>query len=75
MQPSPKFGTVNALLGGVDHAAVDLAKSDVYHVYGNRDASTGNDRLTIRRIQDDGGGGVSVGPENFVTGQVEAAIP
>src|ERR1044072_7858776 len=75
MQPSSKFGTVNAILGGVDHAAVDLAKSDVYYVYGNRDASTGNDRLTIRRIQDDGGGGVRVGPGNFVTGQVEAAIP
>lgn len=74
-QPQPKFGTVNALLGGVDHAAVDPTNGDVYYVYGNRDAGTGNDRLTIRRIQDDGGGGVTVGPENFVTGQVEAAIP
>ena len=74
-QPTPKFGTVNALLGGVDHAAVDPNNGDVYYVYGNRDAGTGNDRLAIRRIQDDGGGGVTVGPENFVTGQVEAAIP
>ena len=74
-QPTPKFGTVNALLGGVDHAAVDPNNSDVYYVYGNRDAGTGNDRLAIRRIQDDGGGGVTVGPENFVTGQAEAAIP
>src|SRR6266480_3548318 len=74
-QPTPKFGTVNALLGGVDHAAVDPNNGDVYYVYGNRDAGTGNDRLAIRRIFDNGGGGVTVGPENFVTGQVEAAIP
>jgi uncharacterized repeat protein (TIGR01451 family) len=66
---------VNALLGGVDHAAVDPNNGDVYYVYGNRDAGTGNNRLAIRRIQDNGGGGVTVGPENFVTGQVEAAIP
>src|SRR5215468_10529784 len=74
-QPQPKFGTVNALLGGVDHAAVDPTNGDVYYAYGNRDAATGNDRLAIRRIQDNGGGGVTVGPEHFVTGQVEAAIP
>jgi uncharacterized repeat protein (TIGR01451 family) len=74
-QPTPKFGTVNALLGGADHATVDPNNGDVYYVYGNRDAGTGNDRLAIRRIQDNGGGGVTVGPENFVTGQVEAAIP
>jgi hypothetical protein len=29
-QPTPKFGTVNALLGGVDHAAVDPTTGDVY---------------------------------------------
>ena len=74
-QPTPKFGTVNALLGGADHATVDPNNGDIYYVYGNRDAGTGNDRLAIRRIQDNGGGGVTVGPENFVTGQVEAAIP
>jgi uncharacterized repeat protein (TIGR01451 family) len=74
-QPTPKFGTVNALLGGVDHATVDPNNGDVYYVYGNRDGGTGNDRIAIRRIQDDGVGGVTVGPENFVTGQVEAAIP
>src|SRR5262249_225295 len=28
-----------------------------------------------RPIQDNGGGGVTVGPENFVAGQVQAAIP
>src|SRR5947207_351329 len=62
-------------LAGVDHAAVDPNNGDIYYAYGNRDAGTGNNRLAIRRIQDDGGGGVTVGPENFVTGQVEAAIP
>ena len=74
-QPTPKFGTVNALLGGVDHAAVDPNNGDVYYVYGNRDAATGHHRRAIRRIQDNGGGGVTIGPENFVTGQAEAAIP
>jgi hypothetical protein len=74
-QPRPKFGTVNALLGGVLHAAVDPVLGDVYYVYGNRDPETGYDRLAIRRLQDDGAGGVSIGPEVFVTDQVEAAIP
>jgi len=74
-QPQPKFGTVNALLGGADHAAVDPNNGDVYYVYGSRDAGTGNDRLAIRRIFDNGIGGVTVGPEHFVTGQVQAAIP
>jgi len=41
---------VNALLGGVDRAAVDPNNGDVYYVYGNRDAGTGNDRVAIRRI-------------------------
>jgi hypothetical protein len=73
-QPTPKFGTVNALLGGVLHAAVDPITGDVYYVYGNRDPSSGSNRLAIRRIDD----GVVVGPEHFVTGQVglvQAAIP
>ncbi len=74
-QPRPKFGTVNALLGGVLHAAVDTKTGDVYYVYGNRDAVTGKHRLAIRRIVDDGAGGVVVGTESFVTGQVEAALP
>jgi hypothetical protein len=56
-------------------AAIDPNNGDVYYTYGNRDAGTGNDRLAIRRIQDNGAGGVTVGPESFVTGQVEAAIP
>jgi hypothetical protein len=74
-QPQPKFGTVNALLGGVDHAAVDPETGDVYVVYGNRDAS-GNNRLAIRRLFDNGAGGLTIGPENFVvSGTVTAALP
>jgi hypothetical protein len=74
-QPQPKFGSVNALLGGVDHAAVDPETVDVYVVYGNRDAS-GNNRLAMRRLSDDGAGGLTIGPENFVVGgTVEAALP
>lgn len=74
-QATPKFGTVNALLGGVDHAAVDPTNGDLYYVYGNRDA-TGNNRLAIRRVTDNGAGGVNVGAENFVVaGTVQAALP
>jgi len=72
---TPKFCTVNALLGGVDHAAVDPQTGDVVYVYGNRDPTTGNNRLAVRRLTDDGMGGLSVGPEIFITGQVQAAIP
>src|SRR5262249_3242022 len=71
----PKFGTVNWLAGGVDHAAVDPKTGDVYYGYGSRDTATGNYRLALRRIVDDGAGGVIVGDESFVTGQVQAALP
>ncbi len=74
-QPSPKFGTVNCLLGGVDHAAVDPSTGDVYVVYGNRDSATKNNRLAIRRLTDNGAGGVNIGGENFVNGQVQSALP
>jgi hypothetical protein len=70
-----KFGTVNALLGGVLHAAVDPTNSDVYYVYGNRDSGTNNNRIAIRRLTANGGGGLNVGAEVFVTGQVQAALP
>jgi hypothetical protein len=74
-QISPKFCTVNALRGGVDHATVDRETGDVYYVYGSRDASTGNNRLAIKRLANDGNGGLKIGAESFVTGQVQAAIP
>ena len=74
-QPRPKFGTVNALLGGVLHAAVDPTTGDLYYAYGNRDGVTGNDRLAVRRITFDGSGNPVVGGEVFINGQVESAIP
>lgn len=74
-QPQPKFGTVNALLGGVDHAAVDPTTGDVYYVYGNRDAVTGNNRLSIARLQDNGAGGMTLLSTSFITGQVQSALP
>jgi hypothetical protein len=74
-QPNPKFGNVNALLGGVLHGAVDPSTGDLYYAYGNRDAG-GNNQIAIRRVFDDGAGGVTVGAENFVAAApVTAAIP
>ncbi len=42
VQPTPKFGTVNALLGGIDHAAVDPTTSSVFVVYGDTNGIGGN---------------------------------
>lgn len=67
---SAKFCTVNGLFGGVDHATVDPKTGDVVYVYGNRDPVTGNNRLAMKRIAN----GIP-GPEIFITGQVQAAIP
>ncbi len=74
-QPQPKFGTVNALLGGVNHIAVDPSNSDVYVVFGNRDSVTLNNRLSVVRLTSDGHGGLVIGTPHFVTGQVQAALP
>lgn len=41
VQPTPKFGTVNALLGGIDHAAVDPTTGNVYVVYGGSNGAGG----------------------------------
>src|SRR5208282_5912778 len=74
-QPQPKFGTVNALLGGVNHIAVDPNNGDVYVVFGNRDPNTTMNRLSIVRLTSDGKGGLKIGKPHFVTGQVQAALP
>jgi hypothetical protein len=74
-QPFIKFGTIDARLGGVQHADVESKTGALYYVYGNRDATTGNDRLAIRQITADRAGNTTIGSEHFVTGQVEAALP
>src|SRR4051794_37712912 len=73
-QPN-KFGTTNALLGGVDHAAVDPRTGWVYYVFGNRDSGTGSNRLSISRLQGDAAMNLNVAQTSFVTGQVQAALP
>jgi hypothetical protein len=73
-QPTPKFGTVNFLLGGVEHAAVDPATGALYYVYGNQDAS-GNNVLAIRRITVNNAGTATIGAQTFVTTGVTAALP
>jgi hypothetical protein len=44
-------------------------------VYGDKDTTTGNNRLSIKRLTDNGVGGLNIGPPHFVTGQVQAALP
>jgi hypothetical protein len=71
----PSFCGVNELRGGVDHAAVDPKTGDVIYVYGNRDPGTGMNRLAMRRLVPNVVGGLTIGPEIFITGQVQAALP
>jgi Bacterial Ig-like domain (group 3) len=71
--PGFKFGGVNALLGGVDHAAVDPSNGDVYVVYG-QDVSGGN-QIKIRRLQDNGSGGLNVGAASNVSTSTDSALP
>lgn len=74
-QPTAKFGSTNALLGGVDALAVDSNTGEVYVAYGNRDAGTNNNRISVARLQDDGSGNMIVANTSFLTGQVQAALP
>ena len=71
--PGFKFGTVNALLGGVDHVAVDPSNGDVYVVYG-QDVSGGN-QIEIRRLTDNGSGGLNVAAAHDVSTSTDAALP
>jgi len=59
----------------VDAAAVDPTNGDLYYVYGTKDATTGENRLAVRRLTANGSGGLNIGVENFVTDQVQAALP
>jgi hypothetical protein len=71
--PGFKFGGANALLGGVDHAAVDPSNGDVYVAYG-ADVSGGN-QIRIRRLQPNGSGGLAVGAASNVSTSTDAALP
>lgn len=71
-----KFGTVNALRGGVHHLAVDPTNGDVYVAYGNDNAGTGEgNQLLIRRLTDDKVGGFIVGPAITVSNAASTALP
>jgi hypothetical protein len=71
-----KFATVNALLGGVHHAAVDPTNGDVYVVYGRDTANTGvGNQLYIRRLTDNGSGGLNVGAEVTISIAASTALP
>src|SRR2546429_4192168 len=73
---SYKFGTANALRGGLHHAAVDPTSGDVYVVYGNDNAGTGvGNQLLIRRLTDDGKGGLTVGAAVTVSSAESTALP
>lgn len=71
-QPTPKFGTVNALLGGVDHAAADPNNGALYYVYDTQDG-TGHDRIAVRRLTFSAGN-VTIGNQVIVT-SLDAALP
>ncbi len=74
-QPWPKFGTVNAILGGIDHVAVDPNNGDVYVVVGDLDPSTGIDRLLLIHEALEGPCSLKFVNTSWVTGQAETALP
>jgi hypothetical protein len=75
-QPTPKFCTVNALLGGVDHAAVDPQTGDVVYVFGTRDVTTGINQLAMKRLINNGTGlTIPLTSIQITKGLVNAAIP
>jgi hypothetical protein len=74
-QPSPKFGTVNALLGGVTSIAVDNTSGHVYVAYGVRDPNTLFQRLAVAHLTPNTAGGLSVVSRRYLSGQFDAALP
>ncbi|HVA59222.1 MAG TPA: hypothetical protein VNG13_01640 [Mycobacteriales bacterium] len=74
-QTSDKFATINGLYGGTHAAGVDPRTGDLYYVYGAIDPTTEMNRLAMRRVRVGGPLGLTVGPQHFVTGQVQAALP
>jgi hypothetical protein len=74
-QPTPKFGTVNALLGGVTSVAVDQNNGDVYVAYGIRDPDTGYNRIAVARLNANATGGLKVVSRTYLPGQYDSALP
>jgi hypothetical protein len=73
--PGYKFGTVNALLGGVDHLAIGPF-GEVYVVYGADLAGTGvGNQLLLRRVTTDFWGRVRIGAARVVSSASSAALP
>ena len=70
-----KFGTVNALFGGIDSVAVDPTTGDVYVVYGRRDTSTSKNRLEVIRLRKNASGGLTPGAPVYASGQCQCALP
>ncbi|MFI6151803.1 Ig-like domain repeat protein [Kitasatospora sp. NPDC051170] len=68
-----KFGGVNALIGGVHHAAVDPTGGDVFVAYGV-DVS-GTNQIRLRRLTDNGANSLNVGAEVNVSTSTNAALP
>ena len=75
---APKFGTVNALIGGVDHIAANPVTHDVYCVVGHKDVD-GSNRLGFIRLHDNGLGALVADAEHYIgitgTGSIQAALP
>jgi len=72
--PVSKFCTVNAAAER-QRVAVSPQTGDLHYLYTKRDLATGDDRLAMRRLLDDGNGGLETGPEVFISGQGQAALP
>jgi hypothetical protein len=74
-QPTPKSCGVDALLGGVDHAAVDPETGDVVYVYGA--LVGGINQLFMKRLTTTGAGVLTIptAATQITTGPVNAAIP
>jgi hypothetical protein len=65
-----KFGTVNALIGGIHHVAVDPVTGDVYVAY----ASGAGNPLSMVRVQFDASGEATVGKPSQITAR-RSALP
>lgn len=72
-----KFGDVNALIGGVDHLAVDPRNGDVLVVYGTAatPATANGNTLFVRRIVNDAGATMTPQAPVQVTAAENAALP